>query len=83
MEEKDYYCLSRYQGGASSSLRPGLYLFGPGFGSGTRCVIPHQEQLFAQNALEGFERELSNCVGMTWVGGGPGVHVVTTNVFPE
>ena len=36
-----------------------------------------------EKALDAFERELSDCLGQTWGGGGPGVHVVTTNVFPE
>ena len=36
-----------------------------------------------EKALYKFEIELSDCVGITWGGGGPGVHVVTTNVFPH
>ena len=42
----------------------------------------HQKKC-VEKALDAFETELSDCLGQTWVGGGPGVHVVTTNVFPE
>jgi len=73
--QKDPYSYSLVQGSNG-----GLYLINkkdkpkPLSRNQKKCVI---------KALDGFERELSDCVGITRVGGGPGVHVVTTNVFPE
>ena len=45
--------------------------------------LNRKQKKCVEKALEAFERELSDCLGQTWGGGGPGVHVVTTNVFPE
>ena len=74
---------AREKGTDSYSLVQGsngaLYLINK---KGKPKLLSQKEKKCVEEALEEFENKLSDCVGQTWLGG-PGVHVVTTNVFPE